>query len=342
MKSTTFLVPKYHVMEDILRFGNELAIHAEPVEECTFNFQGKGLDTPFGMVYIACAIRKFMAAHPEAKCNPMHFDERGYAAHMGYFQACGFEIGNPPGEAHGSESYLPITQLKTAEFRDQASQESQHVGDVIESRSARLASLLTQQQEGPLVELLTYALREMIRNVIEHCGADEIVYCAQYHPRTKLAEIAILDSGMGILASLEKNPYLKVNTHREALNLALMPGISGKMHKDVRKDPYDAWQNSGYGLYAVSRLCGHGGKFSIVSGETALLLKPESKSYHEVNFQGTALRIILSSKEIPNVQAALSRVIKEGSKLAKELQIGNTEANVASQMLTSEFRKDHR
>lgn len=339
MKSTTFLVPKNHIIEDILRFGNEVRSHIGRPAEVHFDFQGKGFDTPFGMVYIACAIREFMLSHPEAKCNPIRFEERGYAAHMGYFQACGFEIGNPPGEAQGSERYLPITMLQTAEFRDQAKQELQHVGDVIESRSAQLASLLTQQQEGALVELLTYALREMIRNVIEHSGAEEIVYCAQYHPRTKLAEIAILDTGMGIRASLEKNPYLKVANHHEALNLALMPGISGKMHKDIRKDPYDAWQNSGYGLYAVSRLCGHGGKFSIVSGDTALLLKPESKSYHEVQFQGTALRIILSSKDIPNVQAALSRVIKEGSKQAKELQMGNTEANVASQMLTSEFRK---
>ena len=78
----------------------------------------------------------------------------------------------------------------------------------------------------------------------------------------------------------------------------------------------------------------------MISGDTGLSLKPESKGYHEASFQGTALRIILSSKEIPNLQAALSRVIKEGSRQAKELQMGNTEANVASQMLSSEFRKE--
>lgn len=340
MKSTTFLIPKNHVMEDILSLGNELACHSETAEEYIFDFQGKGLDTPFGMIYIAHAIREFIKSHPNSKCTPIRYQDRGYAAHMGYFQACGFEIGNPPGEAHGSETYLPITVLQTSELREQAKLESQHVGDIIESRASQLACLLTQQRDGPLVELLTYALREMIRNVIEHSGSETFIYSAQYHPRTKQAEIAILDTGMGIRASLEKNPYLKIKSHREALNLALMPGVSGKMHKDVKKDPYDAWQNSGYGLYAVSRLCGHGGKFSLISGDTGLSLKPESKGYHEASFQGTALRIILSSKEIPNLQAALSRVIKEGSRLAKELQMGNTEANVASQMLSSEFRKE--
>ncbi len=107
-----------------------------------------------------------------------------------------------------------------------------------------------------------------------------LAFAAAIHqPHKKQAEIGILDVGVGIRNSLSKNPHLTLESDRDALNLALMPGISGKMFKGVVRNAYDydPWQNSGYGLYAVSRLCGLGGKFLIGSGDAALSLKPEEK-----------------------------------------------------------------
>lgn len=118
-----------------------------------------------------------------------------------------------------------------------------------------------------------------------------------------------------------------------------MPGISGKMFKGIKRDPYDDWQNSGYGLFAVSRLCGHGGKFTICSGDTALALKPEDKSYHQTAFHGTALRIILSAAEIKNAKSALAKIMQEGAKQAKEMGVEGAKASTASKMLSSEFNK---
>ncbi len=339
MPAKTFLVPKDHVLEEILKFGVELNSYSGNAKEFKFNFQGKGLDTPFGMLYIAFAIRSFRKRFPDAICTPVNFAERWYASHMGYFQACGFEIGKLPGEAQGSDTYLPITIIPITKFQDQARKEFKEIGDVIEERSKQLSVVLAQQASGPLVEMLTYTFREMLRNVAEHSTSDTLAYCAQYRTKAKQAEIAILDTGIGIRAALSSNPFLEIKDDRDALNLALMPGISGKLYKGIKKDPYNVWQNSGYGLFAVSRLCGHGGKFTLCSGDIALTLKPDKKEYQPAAFQGTALRIILSAAEVKNAKAALSAIMKEGDKQAQELSHIGTHAATASKMLSSEFRK---
>lgn len=340
MPVKTFLVPKDHVLEKILGFGNQLAAYPDSDREFIFDFQGKGLDTPFGMLYLAFAIKKFMEAHPNSIYTPINYEERGYASYMGYFQVCGFEIGKLPGQAHGSDTYLPITIVPVSSLRDQARNEIKEVGDVIEEYSKKLSTILLQQADDSLLEMLTYAFRELIRNIVEHSKSDTLAFCAQFRTKAKQAEIAILDTGIGIRSALSNNPYLKINEDHEALNLALMPGISGKTFKGIKKDPYDFWQNSGYGLFAVSRLCGHGGKFTICSGDTALALKPDKKEYHQTTFQGTALRIILSTAEIKNTKSTLAKIMKEGSKQARELGIEGAQASAASKMLSSEFNKN--
>ncbi|MFN8414068.1 MAG: ATP-binding protein [Anaerolineales bacterium] len=334
-----FLVPKDHVLEEVLKFGNELAQSSEDAKEFIFDFQGKGLDTPFGMLYLGFAIRRFIENHPRAVCVPINYAERGYAAYMGYFQACGFEIGNMPGHTKGTDTYIPITILSVSELKAQARDEIREVGEVIEDRSRELARILTQHPDGPLTDTLTYSLREMIRNIVEHSQSESLAFCAQFRAKVKQAEIAILDTGIGIRESLSNNPYLKIANDHEALNLALMAGISGKQFKGIKRDPYNFWQNSGFGLFAVSRLCGHGGKFTICSGDTTLTLKPNEKVYHPASYQGTALRIILSAKEIENSKSLLPKIMKEGAQQAKELETANAEPSTASKMLSTEFSK---
>jgi hypothetical protein len=122
--------------------------------------------------------------------------------------------------------------------------------------------------------------------------------------------------------------------------MALLPSISSKMFKGVRRDPYDEWQNSGYGLFGVSRLCGLGGKFFICSGKTGLTLKPNERKYHATDFKGTALRLNLCSKDIKQLNTILARIKKEGDKIAKMInKEAHTPASVASRMLVSDFEE---
>lgn len=339
MTAKKFSIPKDHVLEKILEFGSQLATYSGNSKEFIFDFQGKGLDTPFGMLFLSFAINKFIADHPEADCKPVNYEERWYASHMGYFQTCGFEIGKLPGQAHGSDTYIPITVMKVSDLQKQAAKENREVGDVIEDHSRRLSSVLLQQSDGPTVEILTYSFRELLRNIVEHSKSEILAFSAQFRQKAKQAEIAILDTGIGIRSALSNNPHLTIDGDHQALNLSIMPGISGKMFKGVKKNPYDGWQNSGYGLYAVSRLCGHGGKFTICSGDTALALKPESRDYHPASHQGTALRIILSASEFKDAKSTLTKIMKEGDRQAKEFGIEGAKASAASRMLASEFQK---
>jgi anti-sigma regulatory factor (Ser/Thr protein kinase) len=339
MSAKIFLVPKDHTLEHILQFGHELAACTGTPSEFVFDFQGKGLDTPFGMLFLSFAIRKFIDAHPSVRHKPVNYEGRAYASHMGYFQTCGFEIGKLPGQAHGSDRYLPITIMPVSDLQKQARDQVREVGDVIEEYSQKLACILLQQQEGQLAEMFSYTFRELLRNIVEHSKSETIAFCAQFRKKMKQTEIAILDTGIGVRTSLSNNPYLTISGDHDALNLALMPGISGKMFKGVKRNPYDGWQNSGYGLFAVSRLCGHGGKFTICSGDTALSLKPDKKEYHPSSFQGTALRIILSAVEVKNAKTMLAEIMKEGDRQAKELNIEGMQASTASRMLTVEFNR---
>lgn len=340
MDNYTFTVPNDHTLKNILAFTSLLSSYTGSTHEVTFDFQpAQGYATPFGMLYIGYAIQQFIRAHPNIHISAINLEKHYYLAHMGYFQHCGFDAGKLPGEAKGSDTYLPITILTVEELAHQACQQGKEIGDVVEERSRNLAKVLTHQSEGSLIDTLTYTLREVIRNVVEHSGSKDLAYCAQYQPTKQRAELAILDTGIGIRKALSSNPYLKITDDHEALNLALMPGISGKMYKGIKRHEYDIWQNSGYGLFAVSRLCGHEGKFLICSGDTALSLKPENKEYLNSRFQGVALRLNLCTKNIDNLNCTLASIMKEGDKLAKELNIINTPASTASKMLSAEFNK---
>lgn len=337
MHIETILVPKDYTLKPALAFAAAIR-QTPPADEYIVDFQTPHYLRPFGMLYISHILRTFQTAHPEAKFTPINYEGIYYAMHMGFFQACGFAIGKAPGEASGNEQYLPITFLQIADLEIEAGRQTTEIGEVIETRSREMATVLTHQPTGMLVDMLTYALREMIRNVAEHSQSPFLAYCAQYWPSKKQAEIGILDIGIGIRASLSRNPHLSLASDQDALNLALLPGISGKTFKGVVRNAYDPWQNSGYGLYAVSRLCGLGGKFLIGSGDTALSLKPEEKEYHPTQHQGVFLRLNFCSKDIKTLSTVLAKIIREGDALAKELNgMNHIEASAASRMLSSEF-----
>lgn len=63
---------------------------------------------------------------------------------------------------------------------------------IIVKRSEKLAKKLTQQEDGNLVEIITYSLREILRNILEHSDSYDLWYCAQYWLLYQKAEIAIL------------------------------------------------------------------------------------------------------------------------------------------------------
>ncbi|NKX44868.1 hypothetical protein [Roseicyclus persicicus] len=94
-----------------------------------------------------------------------------------------------------------------------------------------------------MFDTLSYSIREIVRNTAEHSEAPELLICAQYWPSRKEVEVGFADAGIGIMSSLRRNPDFAELDERQAIQAALMPGVSGNPFAGMGTD---IWQNSGY------------------------------------------------------------------------------------------------
>ncbi|MDF8365311.1 hypothetical protein [Achromobacter anxifer] len=325
-------------MPEAINFCNRLW-NLEDDTEYEFDFSRLGTVEPFPMAYVANELKRFRQSKAEAKFSALNYKDHTYAAHMGFFRAFGLQFGKAPGEAAGSSTYIPLTRLDVKAVVGEAIDRGSHHGDVIEDKAQQIAQLLVREKNGPAVDTLTYSIREIMRNVVEHSESPHIDYCGQYWPSRKLIEVAILDSGCGVRRGLESNPFIKMDSDRDALHLALMPGISGKMYKGVRKRTNDVWQNSGFGLYMTSRICRSANSFVIISNGAGLFLSEGQKKDRVTTFKGTALRLRITADALQDSTEMLAQYAKEGHAAAKRISGGEAlEPSAASSMLSRNFR----
>ena len=152
--------------------------------------------------------------------------------------------------------------------------------------------------------------------------------------------MGLIDRGMGIRASLSENPKLQTQSDREALRLALMPGISGKAHKQRRAARYNVWAHSVFGLYMTSRLCRNGGSFFIASDDCGLSLSAGAKKDMQIPFRGSAIRLNIRVDTIGDLASRLDQFRKEGYEFAAGFgKSAVLSASTASQMLSKDLPK---
>jgi hypothetical protein len=186
----TVKVPQNLSLLNSIKFCNKLWTleHSEAYE---FDFINLGRVEPFTMAYVANELKRYRETKPESRFTAKNHEDKSYSAHMGFFRAFGLKFGNEPGEASGSSTYIPLTILNVSDIKKEADNNYSHVGDVIESKSLDIAKILTRQNSGDLVDTLTFSIREIMRNVVEHSDSSIIEYCAQYWPTKNLVEVAI-------------------------------------------------------------------------------------------------------------------------------------------------------
>lgn len=331
------LVPSSLNVGAALEFSTMLA-GIEESEEYIFDFSGTGNVEPFPMLLVSSQIRRLADKFPTSKLLCANYKHMTYAGHMGFFQAFGLDFGKFPGEANGSSKYLPLTIFDCDTLVKQAAEKGTEVGDEVEEVSKHLAKMLCSE-DGPVYDTLAYSLRELMRNVVEHSHARQFGICAQHWPSKNKVEVAILDRGIGLQASLRHNPYLDVSDDKRAVNYALMPAVSGKAFKGSRKQRGN-WANSGFGLYMTSRICRNGGTFFIASGEVGMLIthKSEGKRYFPCSFQGTAVRMVVRTNHIAELRDALEQYRNEGYAIqSRYKEIVNIDPSAASLMLSEDF-----
>lgn len=102
-----------------------------------------------------------------------NYEHNDYAAHMGFFQSVYQNYGKKPGEANGSSTYVPITHLDVKKLRIESYEKSEVVQETIERKSIELARLISRGKTK-LRKILSYSIRELMRNIVEHSDSKSI------------------------------------------------------------------------------------------------------------------------------------------------------------------------
>ncbi len=267
---------------------------------------------PFGSLILAEEIKRFVAhrssrgfvtqASGYSTANPVHT----YLAHIGFFEYQGLPVGNKPGDAPGSATYMPFEILDREKLEERMRGAGISLGQAVQEESERLTRIVLQLDEKVHSHPVAYCFREVIRNVYEHGLTSSCSLCAQRWADGRL-EIAVVDRGRGILNSLSEKYNL--SSHLEALCLAIEPGVTrAKEQGDVD----DEWQNSGYGLYVLSQLANQTGAFLLCSGDTAIQYKNSQILQQPYPFEGTAVKLHLQKPKGMDVRQMIRQIVKEG------------------------------
>lgn len=314
--------------ENALAFADIInKIDVDSVDEMCFIANMKWV-RPFGMLLTSAALKRLRNKHPSIHFR-MQCDENrngvSYAAHMGFFKSISesLPLGNLPGAAIGNDNYLPITKLNLIQIHDAeiAAGEYSSLGDCIERESRRLAQIICRSNIE-MQALMTYLIREILRNIPEHANESTAWICGQYWA-DHTAEIAIVDEGIGIKNSLRRNIVHQeyITDDASALSYALKAGISQAFDPRRGNRSHDEWANSGYGLYMVSEICKElNGTFCIASGEKYIRVENNTVAFGSTHFEGTAVKMTFSTNRLTSSHEIIQHIASRGEQEARTIR----------------------
>lgn len=213
-----------------------------------------------------------------------------YAARMKLWQAAGMRFSNknnksnennnsatsiasPTIEGTQTGRFLPVQKLINNQVVNKTA------GDLVKIG-------VKQNLKYDTVNSLEVMLIELLNNYYDHSNSEDHLYglaCAQSWPRGNLAQIALVDSGMGIRQSLQQNkelhPLLKTNN---ACALSCEYGITSKPNAG----------HSGYGLtLAKEMMKGNQGNLILISYDEGFVQSGQESETFKISpiWKGTLL-----------------------------------------------------
>jgi hypothetical protein len=336
MHQATIQFPAKADLAAILRFAKDIDYYAMH-DKLTIEFSDETFFSPFAMLFISAKLKSFRTKNPNVAVEFKNYRDHFYPAHMGFFHMCGFDHGREVGTAAGGDNFIPITCLDRESFYELPTDKFEELPDLIQRHADKIALVIArdQKENTDMFDALSYAIREVMRNVFEHSKADSVFYCAQFWPKSNKVEFAIADFGVGIRRGLGENPNFRFDNDKQAIEYSLLPSVSGKTHLPRRSS---TWFNSGYGLYMTNRLARHGGNFVLASGMQAIHFSRMNKNNLNTSFPGTALRFNFDVNQIGNVRERLDQFRKEGQEIAKTIAgSGNRPPSAMSLLLRRDY-----
>lgn len=300
---------------------------------------------PLGMVLFGSAVRRLRfelrEQRPELRFRAVGYEGLAYPAHMGLFQLLGIKYGNLPDEAAGGKTYQPIRYISFDEIEKSAAENYTDTHDFLEERCRELAKTLVRRDDDDVVDTLSYCLREIMRNSLEHAQTGGLAYCAQYWPTRDEVEVAIVDDGIGVAQSLKRNPHLTLLNDEAALKLALRPGVSGVAFKGAKQRRNDPWRNSGFGLYMTSQLASEIGEFFVGSGTSGIVLNHKASDVVALRLHGTAVSLRMQPSKMAALKDRLEQLRNDADMNRNESFVNEPlTASMSSQMLARDFESD--
>ncbi len=196
------------------------------------------------------------------------------------------------------------------------------VGDAVEKEAARLSRVLARDNQEINV-LLTYLIREILRNIPEHAEINRAWICGQFWS-DGTAEVAIADEGIGIKGSLRKNRIHSIyaSSDEEALKMSIKAGISQAFSPGKSNRSNGPWANSGFGLFMVSGMCRRlNGSFCISSGGKFLRVDSnDGATSGNTHISGTIVKITISTRGLACSKAIISGLAAQGEMQAKAIR----------------------
>lgn len=331
--------------EKALRFSADInTMNLSGIHEMVFQADMNWV-RPFGMLLASSAIKQLRKSNPDIPFRMQCASNKAgtsYAAHMGFFKSISesITVGNAPGEASGNDNYLPITELDLQQLHmaDINAGLLGSVGDTIERESAGLSKILCRNN-SEILAIMTYLIREILRNISEHSNSSIAWICGQYWS-DGTAEIAILDEGIGIRQSLQKNIVHRqyIVDDETALRSSIKAGISQAFSPFHGNKSDDVWANSGFGLYMVSEICKKlQGSFCIASGDSFLKISNSGIIPGETCIKGTAIKITFSTKQLNNSSSIIREIASNGELEAKTIKNAFKKASHPSKGLILEL-----
>jgi hypothetical protein len=310
------IFPRRLDRQSILRLLGDLD-NCRDRESVTVDFGPLGYSLPIAMLVAGSKLREWLRYRDERGYESLYqgidssIQAHSYLMHLGFFDFIGIAHGNQVGQARGSSRYLPITRLTRPAVNVQEVGLEQWYAE-IEAEARRLGAVLAgshDDTEG--LRTYTYCMREIVRNVFEHSGADECYICGQRWWDGSV-EIALIDEGVGICTTLRDVGV--VEDDGAALLLAVRPGVS-RTHNSNAINLYD---NSGFGLFILTELAASFGWFVLGSCGAQLVGYQRERQVEQSSFSGTYLgmRLQTSPRDF-------------GSVLADIIQAGEEEARAA-------------
>lgn len=239
-------------------------------------------------------------------CEKFEATSKHYFERMGLFKMLGITFEMSIKEHEPAGRFIPLTQIQNSQ------QQTDFIKDMVP-----LLHLSPNQSES-----IKFVIAELVRNVLEHSGSKQgALICAQFYPKSNCVRIGIVDTGCGIKKTI--NLSHRADSHLEAIQLALTPGITGTTRKDGGTEA-----NAGAGLFFIKSIAAVNRDFFLVySGEALYKLKTRkpdekiklfadplrdrcSKEENLPYWQGTVVGIDISLQQTQELSLLLEHISK--------------------------------